>query len=638
MPPILKPLPLTQVKLTGGLLRQRQDTVLDHSLRQQHHQCLTTGRIDALRLKWTPESRDIPKPHPFWDSDLAKWIESAAYALTIRTDPDLEAKVDAVVAGMAAAQRPDGYLNSYYQAVAPDKTFTNLRDNHELYCAGHLIEAAVAYFQTTGKRRMLDVLCHYADHIAAVFGPKPGQLNGYDGHEEIELALVKLADCTGQRKYLDLARFFIDARGTQPHFFDAEARARGEKPDGNPGRYEYFQAHKPVREQHTVDGHSVRQLYLLAGVADVGREFADKGLLAAARKAFDNCVNRRMYLTGGVGSTRHGERFTYDFDLPNESAYAETCASIALIFFAHRMLNLDRDARYADAIETALYNTCLAGMSLDGKSYFYANYLATDPRWHDFEHGYKAHRQGWFDCACCPPNLTRLLAAVGAYAYSHSASELVVNLYTDSTVTTTLAGTKVSLSQKTDYPWDGKVRFTLRPERPETFTLSLRLPGWCDKPSLTISGRKLPGDPRTKSRKGYFSIKRLWKPGDTVELDLPMPPRRLYTDVRCRNNTGHVALARGPLVYCLEAHDNGTDLAALLLPPKSKLTVKREPKLLGGVTTLLTTGLRERNIDPKSLYTTKPPGTSKTKLKFIPYYAWANRGPAQMSVWVREAR
>lgn len=578
-----------------------------------------------MKLRWSPDRADVPKPHEFWDSDIAKWIESASYGLMLRRDPTLEARIDAVVDDIAASQRPDGYFNSFFQTVMPDRIFTNLRDQHELYCAGHLIEAAVAYAQATGKRRLLDVLTRYVAHIDSVFGPEPGKKHGYDGHEEIELALMKLHSFTGDPAHLRLARHFIDARGTTPHFFDLEADARGEDPKRRwwgHERYAYYQAHAPIREQKTLEGHSVRALYMLSGAIDVAYATADKTLIAACKRLYNNCVDRRMYVNGGVGSSRHGERFTFDFDLPNESAYAETCANIALIFASARLLNHTRDARYADVIERALYNAVLPGMSIDGREYFYANYLATDPRWHRFEGGYPARRQGWFECACCPPNLARLLTSLGAYADSTAEREVIVHLYADSTIEHDGA----TVRQTTRYPWNGDVLF----ECSGSTTLTLRLPGWCAKPAVRHNGRTI--DTR-KARKGYLSVR--MNDGDRVELRLPMAPVRVYADPRVRHNAGRVALMRGPLLYCLEQVDNGPDLNAVALSRKARLIEKNAPGLLGGVITLRATGRRDTPSEP-GLYSTKPPRTKPAKLTFVPYYAWANRGEGEMLTWLRE--
>lgn len=628
---IWKSAAVSGVRLAGGLLAERQKTVLRRTIPQQYQQCLSTGRLTAIDRKWT-QGGTVPKPHQFWDSDVAKWIESTAYALMLARDPQLESQVDEVVERMEKAQLPDGYVNSYFQSIDLSKRFTNLRDLHELYCAGHLMEAAVAYFEATGKRKLLDILCRYGDLIRDTFG-KGGRLEGgYDGHEEVELGLIKLGRATGNASYIDLARQMVEARGTKPWFFDTEAVARGEDPRGHSWlrSYEYFQAERPIREQTTVDGHSVRAMYFLAGVADVAAETGDASLLKVCRQAFENCVQRRMYITGGIGSTRHGEQFTFDFDLPNESAYAETCASIGLVFFAHRMLQLERDGKYADVIETALYNGVMSGMSLDGEKYFYANYLATDPRWHYHERGFPAERQGWFECACCPPNLARLLTSIGAYAYSVGPGEVAVNLYCDSEASLEVDGRTVSIRQTTAYPWDGAVKLTLKGAG--KMSLLLRVPGWCAKWKLKVNGKSV----AATLRKGYLRVARKWADGDRVELVLEMPVRRVYSDVRVRHNGGRVALARGPVVYCLEQVDNGSDVNALVLPKAARVGEQWNPKLLGGVVALSAKAVREVNgAGGKELYTVTRPKRKAAKVRAVPYYAWANRGGGEMTVWIR---
>ena len=334
---VASPVGLKQVELTSGFFKSRQDVNRKVTLPMEHEQCQRTGRIGAFRLEW--KAGEPNQPHHFWDSDLAKWIEAAGYALAREADPQLEKAVDEVIDLIVAAQQPDGYLNLFYTVVQPGKRWTNLRDMHELYCAGHLMEAAVAYYEGTGKRKLLDCLCRYADHIAGTFGPGEGQKRGYCGHPEVELALMKLYRATSNQRYRELAQFFVTERGQRPSYFDMEADARGESRVNQWHQtYEYFQAHAPLVEQKTIEGHAVRALYLLSGAIDVAAETGDAKLWGACKRLFDNAVQQRMYITGAVGSARHNERFTYDYDLPNETAYAETCANIALALAAWRML------------------------------------------------------------------------------------------------------------------------------------------------------------------------------------------------------------------------------------------------------------------------------------------------------------
>lgn len=632
------PAVLSSVRLGSGLLAERQKTILKTSIDLQYDKCRTTGRIEALELKWKEGSDPAKRPHQFWDSDIAKWIESAAYALTLEPNPELEGRIDTVVDQMEKTQMPDGYLNSFYQTLKPAQRFTNLRDDHELYCAGHLMEAAVAYFQATGKRKLLDVLCRYADLIGKTFGPGEGQINGYDGHQEVELGLMKLAAATGEKKYADLAAFFVNARGTRDeqgkHFFDREAAARGKDPADHWAKldYSYNQAHLPVREQKTVEGHSVRALYYLAGMADVAAATKDKSLLKACRTLWDNLVSKRLYLTGGIGSTRHGERFTYDYDLPPESAYAETCAAIALVFFAQRMVNLTREGQFGDAMELALYNAVLPGISLDGKKYFYANYLATDPKWNEFEKGYPAYREEWFGCACCPPNLTRLLASIGSYAYSVAGAEVAVHLYTDSTLKVEVANLPpVQIRQVTEYPWDESITFTVDTSAPVELNLHLRIPAWANKHTLTVNGKKI----TTKPVNGYVTVSRRFSDGDKVMLTLPMPPRRVYAHPSARHYVGKVALARGPLIYCLEQPDNKANVFQITLPKKAKISAKKGSQL-GGVLTLSAPAATITEASDE-LYSSTPSQTKPTTLTAIPYYTWANRKTSPMTVWINES-
>ena len=364
-----KPVLFNQVTIEGGFWGPRIETNRKVTLPIEYEHLKKTGRLEAWELKWKPG--DPNPPHIFWDSDVAKWMEAAAYSLTCHPDKTLEQNLDRVIALMEKAQLPDGYLNTHFIAVEPEKRWTNLRDNHELYCAGHLMEAAVAHYHATGKRSFLDVMCRYADHIHRTFGPGRDQKRGYPGHEEIELALIKLWGATGNRSYLDLATFFINERGRPPHYFTLEAQARGEDPARQRhGNYEYSQSHLPVREQTKVVGHAVRAMYLYCGMADVAAATGDKALLAACRRLWQNVTRRRMHVTGGIGPTASNEGFTTDYDMPTDTAYLETCAAIGLVFWAHRMLQADLDGDYGDVMERALYNGVLSGVSVEGDRFF----------------------------------------------------------------------------------------------------------------------------------------------------------------------------------------------------------------------------------------------------------------------------
>lgn len=571
----------------------------------------------------------------FQDSDLAKWLEAVAYSLMLRPDPQLEAVADEAIALVGRAQQPDGYLNTYYTVKEPGKRWTNLRDCHELYCAGHMMEAAVAYFEATGKRQLLDIMTRMARHIQSVLGPEEGKLHGYPGHQEIELALVRMYEATGDEDMLRLAQYFLDERGKQPNFFHEEHARRGDEGHFALHRMgdSYAQHHLPVREQTALMGHSVRALYMATGMADVARETGDESLLAACRKLFDNLDQRRTYITGGAGSTHMGEAFTFDYDLPNDTVYAETCASIALCFFARAMLQVEPDSRYADAMERALYNTCLAGMALDGKTFFYVNPLEV---WPEASHASpeKRHvlpvRPQWFGCACCPPNLARLVTSLGKYLYGVDGDTVYLHLYVDGQARLKTKAGEVSLEVSTAYPYGGSIR--IRPSEGQ-YALALRIPAFSARSfAIAINGEGV--EPELHA--GYAILRRAWVPGDEVELTLNMAVRRVYANPKVREDLGKVALMRGPLVYCLEERDNGANLSGVYLPREAVPLEVERPDKLGGIVELEAQGRRVVLDEGTELYRETPPETEACALHFIPYYAWANRGENEMLVWVRE--
>ena len=632
----LEAVAFTRVQLEDAFWAPRVETNRRVTLPMQYQQCKETGRIDA----WTWQKGQPNEPHIFWDSDVGKWIEAAAYSLTTHPDQALEAKIDAAVDLMEKGQGEDGYLNSHFSRVEPGKRWANLRDCHELYCAGHLMEGAVAYYQATGKRKFLEVMCRYTDYIDGVFGPKKGQKHGYCGHPEVELALVKLHRATGNQRYLNLAKYFVDERGRQPSYYDEEAKARGEDPARVWfGRYSYLQAHQPLREQTEVVGHAVRAMYIYSGMADVAAETGDRTLLPALKRLWENVTAKRMHVTGGLGPTCRNEGFTFDYDLPNENAYDETCANIALVFWAHRMLHLDPDGRYVDVMERALYNSVISGISLSGDHFFYANPLAAhpgvDPHGSIQSADYRYGRSAWFGCACCPPNIARLLASFGGYVYSQGKGEARVNLYVEGRGELEVDGQRVVLRQKTKYPWAGTVALTVKPAAPATFALALRIPGWCRGAGLKVNGRSVP----VRVDKGYARIVRRWVAGDRVEVSMPMPVERIEAHPHVRQDAGRVALQRGPVVYCLEEVDNGRDLSDVILPRAAKLTTKFEPALLGGVVVIK--GKAQRR-DPAKwsgrLYGTDATPLRSVAIKAVPYAVWANRQAGEMLVWLLDGR
>jgi DUF1680 family protein len=619
-----------------GFWGDRIDAVADRTAMILYDRCVAAGMFDqidpdrpvpAVRMPFhmrADGSPDTVNVQMFWDSDVAKVIETAAYALYRKPNPELEARIDAIVAMFEKLQQPDGYLNSWFIRMQPGQRWTNLRDCHELYCAGHLIEAAVAYVHATGKRTLLDVMCRYVDHIDATFGPRPGQRRGYCGHEEIELALVRLGRTTGEQRYLDLARYFVEERGRTPHYFDVEAAARGADPKQFRHKtYSYNQSHLPVREQTKVVGHAVRAMYLYSGMADVATEFGDDSLTDALTGLWDDLTTKQMYVTGGIGPAAVNEGFTDYYDLPNETAYAETCASVGLAMWASRMLGRGPDRRYADIMEQALYNGALSGLAKDGATFFYDNPLES-------RGGH--HRWTWHRCPCCPPNIARTVASIGSYMYAVSADEVAVHLYGESTARLRLDGVAVTLTQATAYPWDGRVMLTVGLEASAEFGLALRVPAWCDDPSLTVAGAPVDG----ALDRGYFRVRRQWRDGDSVVLDLPMNVRALRAHPAVRADVGRTALARGPLIYCAEEVDNGSGLNALLVDGGLEgATTIAAPGLEGAVAVELP-ARRERWPDwDGKLYGTEPPTLEATTARFVPYHLWDNRAPGEMLVWIR---
>jgi DUF1680 family protein len=577
----------------------------------------------------------------FQDSDLAKWLEAVGYAL--RDDPEgasvLAEHAREAVDLIAAAQQPDGYVNTYFTVKEPGRRWTNLRDAHELYCAGHLIEAGVSMFRGTGDRKLLDVVRRLADLVDVTFGAENGKIRGYPGHEEVELALVKLYRLTGERRYLERARYFVDERGRAPSFFDREAEAPGFVSIFGAKPLDYYQAHAPVREQKEAAGHAVRAMYLFTAMADLVLETGDPSLREACDRLWQSTTGRKMYLTGGIGASAVRESFGADFDLPNDTAYAETCAAIGLFLFASRMVRIHDEARYADVMERCLYNGILSGISLDGESYFYVNPLEVVPAVCDTNGTYQSvryRRQPWYGCACCPPNVARLLASLGEYVYHLRGDVLYADHYHAGVLSAEVGGAPVTVRQETGYPWSDTVTLEVAPASPAEFTFALRVPAWCRTPSLSINGR-LAG--AAAGADGYLKVRRTWRHADRLVLTLPMSAERVAADPRVRADYAKVAIQRGPLVYCLEEQDNGPALFAIRLPASAPLTATERPDLLGGVVTITAAGTSPApGPESASLYGGRGPDHPliDRPLLFIPYYAWANRAPGEMAVWVRE--
>jgi uncharacterized protein len=621
------PLPFNQVSIIDSFWAPRILANHTRGLDAVYRHLETTGRLAAYDLDWTPES-DLPTPHVFWDSDVAKWLEGACNSLMTHPDEALRCRVDAVVTRILSAQGEDGYLNPHFSVVEPEGRWINLRDKHELYCAGHLLEAAIAYHRATGDSQFLNAIQKYIDLIGHTFGPNEGQLPGYPGHEELELALIKLYRHTNDLETLKLAKYFIDQRGQQPHYFDWEARQRNEDPaDYWAKSHTYTQSHKPVREQREVVGHAVRGMYLYSAMADIAREIGDPKLVTALNALWNDLTTHKLYLTGGIGSSSSNEGYTTPYDLPNRDAYAETCAAIGLVFWAHRMLQLELDSRYADVMERALYNGVLSGVSLSGDRFFYENPLGSDGN---------HHRQSFFTCSCCPPNLNRLLPAIGEYIYSIDEREIDVHLYIQSDAQFEVGGEKVIISQHTAYPWDGVVCLQVEPAQPVDFTLKLRFPGWCQEGRIYLNGESVSFKENLEN--GYIVLNRKWRTGDEVLLQWVMPVTRIYANPQVKADRGKVALMRGPLVYCLEEIDQSVPLENLRLGRSSGFDISFDPHLLDGMITVHGWALAvDRKPWGSELYRDKPPKLREVSFTAIPYFAWDNRQPGEMLVWLPEA-
>jgi uncharacterized protein len=613
----LRPLPLDAVDLSDEFWEPRRRINREVTLPSQYRHLEETGRLDNFRRASGKTGGEYQGIY-FNDSDVYKWLEAASWSLATDPDPGLEQMVDVAITEVEDAQRPDGYLNTYFTFERATQRWTDF-DLHEMYCAGHLFQAAVAHFRATGSERLLDVATRFADHICDTFGPEEGKRHAVDGHEEVEMALVELFRVTGERRYLEGAQYFIDARG-----HGLLGRPYGQHEPS------YSQDHEPLRDQSEVVGHAVRALYLYTGAADVYAETGEPDLLRALDRLWENMTTRRMYVSGGLGSRYEGEAFGKDFELPNERAYTETCAAIASVMWNWRMLALEGEARYADLIEHTLYNAVLPGLSLDGQHYFYQNPLADDG---------SHRRQPWFGCACCPPNVARLLASLPGYFYSTSEGAVWVHLYAEGAATVELDRDRtIRLSQRTRYPWDGRVEIQVEGEG--EFALMLRVPAWCEEGvEIEVNGELVDAGIFPGS---YANLRRTWRPGDTINMDLPMPVRRVECHPYVAENAGRIALMRGPLLYCAEQADNqGVDLRDLVLNSKAP-TVRWEPDLLGGVAILQ---VEARSAAPGAgwedrLYRAVHPRegdaqTPTTRVTAVPYYTWANREPGAMRVWLR---
>lgn len=611
-------------QIKNGFWKERQELFRRVTIDAVYQQFKDSGRFEAVKLNW---KEGMPnKPHIYWESDVTKWIEGASCFLAKERDPELEEKIDEIVCDLEKAQGTDGYLNEYFTVVEPEERFKR-RGDHELYCAGHLIEGAIAYAKATGKRKMLDIAIRYADLIDDVFRVK--HTAGFDtpGHEEIELALVKLYQYTSEKRYLELASYFINERG------------RGKK-DTAYGSFdlEHIQGHLPVREQKTAEGHSVRMLYLLCAMADLAKLKDDDTLSESCKTLYENITNKRMYITGGIGSTFRGESFTYDYDLPEYTAYCETCASIALAFFCRRMWLIDIDGRYADTAERAIYNTVLSGISLTGDQFFYENPISTDPDRCKFndkrpealrEHLAISERVKVFTCSCCPPNLLRLVGSIAEYLYSVHDDTIYTQCYLDADTEICFNGRQIKLQQRTEYPYGDEIELTVCGEG--RFKLAVRIPAWCNNWKVSVNRDKV----HISVKNGYAILEREWNCGDVVAISLPMEPKLISANPRVIDACGRIAVVKGPIVYCAEGIDHdGRPLKDMRIERSAVFEAGIEIINQVRVPSLVTEAVCRKPV--KDLYSDQKPELEYVKMKLIPYFARANRGVTEMTTWFLE--
>lgn len=648
--------PIDQVRFDDEFWNERLRHVREVTLPKQYEWLETTGRLDNFR-NVAGDGGEF-QGRFYDDSDVYKWLEAACYALESEDAPSLREKVDDVVEVIEAAQGDDGYLHTYFMLEAPDDRWGNLSVLHELYCAGHLFEAAVAHHRATGSDRLLDVAVAFADHVDEEFGGDDS--NGIPGHEEIELALIKLARAVGDERYLDLAASFVDRRGQPDSRLRWEAGNIEKIPGAeyNPGvdikekyaehvindngEYDgrYHQDHLPVREQDRPVGHAVRATYLYSAMTDLAAERDDDELRAAVERIWEHTTTKRMYVTGGLGASYRNEGFTDDYDLPNEAAYAETCAAVGNVFWNDRMARFTGESKYVDTLERALYNGVLAGISVDGERFRYLNPLARTDGPHplsDLPDEYDSDRfsydhQGWFTCACCPANAARLLASLEKYVYMTDGETLYANLYAGSSAIAWLDETDVALAQETDYPWEGEVTIAVDPAEPTAFELALRVPEWADSATVAVDGTRQ----TVPVVDGYARVDQTWEERTVVDLTFDQSARQIEAHPKVHQNTGKVAVQRGPIVYCLEERDNARSPHELRIGDDASWEPRYRPDMFEGVTTLAGRAFVLNEDDWEG--TLYRPRTTETweavEAVAVPYYAWGQRDDSEMAVWV----
>lgn len=620
--------------VTQEIIPYQWETLNDRVPDAEPSHCISNFQVAAGLKKGTFEGA------VFQDTDVAKWLEAVAYSLSYEPDDELEARADEVIELIGKAQQTDGYINTYFTILAPEHRWANLREGHELYTAGHLLEAAVAYYKVTGKDRFLRIMQRFADLICEVFHTEKYS-RGVPGHQEIEIGLIKLSEVTGERKYLDMAKDFIDRRGQEPNYLVNEH----ENPlwidifkDVKPFLPAYSQCHKPVREQDTAEGHSVRAAYMYCAMADLAAAYDDGELFQACERLWRNIVEKRMFLTGGIGSSGAYERFTTDYDLPNDSNYSESCASIGLALFGRRMAQITKDGSYIDTVERALYNTVLAGIAMDGKSFFYVNPLEVWPDQcmdHTSMEHVKPVRQKWFGVACCPPNIARTLASLGEYIYFQNGCDVWINMFISGHTTIKSNAGNLSITQDTRFPFEGKVNLHLTSEdnvNKVKSKIAIHVPGYAQNYKMMVNGTLV----HPVIEKGYAYLEDVWS--DTViEVTFDMPAHFTYANPQVRADAGKAAVEKGPLVYCLEEADNGKCLAGLYVDTKAGLQESWQEGLLGNTTVIRARGRRltQEGWDEHTLYSQQGPAYEETQLTYVPYCYWGNRETGEMAVWVK---
>lgn len=650
-------IPLKNIRITDGFwgkyIHLVKDVIIPYQwdiLNDRLDDVETSHCIENFKIA-AGESQGEFKGAVFQDTDVAKWLEAVGFALNYGRDEQLEKLADETIELIGRAQQSDGYINTYFTIKEPGARWTNLMEGHELYTAGHMIEAAVAYYESTGKRRFLDIVSHLADLICDTFGNKQGQNHGYPGHQEIELALVKLYRVTGNRRYLEQAKYFIDARGVGENYFLKEQARRKHKlifPEFDNYDTKYSQSDKPVREQRTAEGHAVRANYMYTAMADIACECDDEGLLEACDRLWNNMVHKRMYITGSIGSSGILERFTTDYDLPNDCNYSETCATIALAMFGKRMADIKKDASYMDVVERALYNTLLSGIAMDGKSFFYVNPLEVWPA-NCIPRTSKEHvkpvRQKWFGVACCPPNITRTLASLGQYVYFQEKNEIYVNMYVANDTRVAVAGKDYDISMKGNFPWENHMTFSINSaessgdcRKENDIVLAFRVPGYAKNFTITCDGKTI-SDADKCIEKGYMKIRFPEESaGCTFDINFDAPAVFVHANPKVRADAGKTAIMKGPLVYCIEEVDNGANLSAIKVDSEQQLEECYDESLLKGSCVIRLKGKRcvESEWDDDCLYAANTPKYEEVLLKAVPYCYWGNRKNGEMQVWMRE--